>query len=273
MNTQWSDQLTGGEDVAAEHAPSAVEDVAEEVCIAEHRITSAETDGEFKLPQPLRQLISTSGVKLAAAPNGTWNIDGFAAKLHRNLSVTLSIDSIITSEDVLEAFYNAGIDACDINSIQYRGSNHSWCVSFRSKVVKVRILEIGFIHFGNVAVFLGDADFHNVIVKVYDAPPEMPDTVVIWSLSHYGRVLSFRRDHGAATRVLNGVRTGRMRRFALPARSYIFRTPASPRPAGGAVRRATWRRDSRSPAVLTVKLLATSRPIVTWPPLWGVSQI
>ena len=39
----------------------------------------------------------------------------------------------------------------------------------------------------------------------------MPDTVVIGRLSHYGRVLSFRRDIGVATRVLNGVRTARMR--------------------------------------------------------------
>lgn len=39
----------------------------------------------------------------------------------------------------------------------------------------------------------------------------MPDTVVIGRLSHYGRVLSFRRDFGAATHVHNGVHTVRMR--------------------------------------------------------------
>ena len=39
----------------------------------------------------------------------------------------------------------------------------------------------------------------------------MPDTVVIGRLSYYGRVLSFRRDVGVATGILNGVRTARMR--------------------------------------------------------------
>jgi len=53
--------------------------------------------------------------------------------------------------------------------------------------------------FGNVSVFLGDADFKTVIIKVYKAPPEMLDTVVIGRLSHYGWVLSFRRDVGVAT--------------------------------------------------------------------------
>lgn len=60
-------------------------------------------------------------------------------------------------------------------------------------------------------VFIGDSDFKIVIVKIYEAPPEISDTVVIGRLSYYGRVLSFRRDHGIATGVHNGVRTARMR--------------------------------------------------------------
>lgn len=95
--------------------------------------------------------------------------------------------------------------------MQYRGSNRSWCVSFNNKRTKEQILEKGVIYFGNEPVFIGDADFKTVIVKIYEAPPEMPDTVVIGRVSHYGRVLSFRRDHGIATGVHNGVRTARMR--------------------------------------------------------------
>jgi len=75
-----------------------------------------------------RQLISTGGVKLDALPDSTWNIDGFTAKLRRTLSVTFSADSIVSSEDVVEAFCNAGTDVEHIVSVQYRGSNHSWCV-------------------------------------------------------------------------------------------------------------------------------------------------
>lgn len=40
---------------------------------------------EYELPQPLKQLISTGGVKLVAVPDNTWNIDGYAARLRRTL--------------------------------------------------------------------------------------------------------------------------------------------------------------------------------------------
>ena len=173
-------------------------------------LPTAEDDLEG-LPLPLRQLISTTGVQLVPAPCGTWNIDGYAAKLRRPLSVTFSIDSIVTSEEVLEAVAGAGVGVEEIASIQYRGSNRSWCVSFTTRAAKDRILERGIIKCGNVSVFVGDADFKTVIVKIYEAPPEMPDTVVIGRLSHYGRVLSFRRDVGLTTGFSNGVRTARMR--------------------------------------------------------------
>ena len=65
--------------------------------------------------------------------------------------------------------------------------------------------------FGNVSLFVGDADFKTVIVKVYEVLPETPDTVVIRRLSHYGRVLSLRRDVGVATSISSGVCTAWMR--------------------------------------------------------------
>ena len=48
------------------------------------------------------------------------------------------------------------------------------------------------------------------IVKVYEAPTEMPNTVLIGRLSHYGKVFSFRRDR-IADGIYNGIRTARMR--------------------------------------------------------------
>lgn len=160
------------------------------------------------------QLISTGGVKLVALPDSTWNIDGFTAKLHRTLSVTFSVDSIVSSEDVVEAFCNAGTDFEHIVSAQYRGSNHSCCVSFCNKLVKEHILEKGIIRFGDVSVFISDLDFKTVIVKIYEAPPENADTVVIGRLSHYGRILSFRPNYGAATWVLNSIRRAHMQLMA-----------------------------------------------------------
>ena len=155
------------------------------VLIAEHRIP--ETEAELTaLPSLLRQLIATAGVKLVAAPSGTWNFDGYAAKLCRPLSVTFSVDAVVSSEEVLEAVCNAGVAAEEIRSIQYRGLNRSWCVSFVSQATKDRLLERGVMQLGNTTVFVGDVDFKAVIVKVYKAPCEMLDTVVIGRLSITG---------------------------------------------------------------------------------------
>ena len=75
--------------------------------------------------------------------------------------------------------------------------------------------------------FLADVERNYVVVKIYEAPPEMPDTAIIGRLSAYGKVLTFRRDR-APSGVQNGIRTARMR---------IERTiPASVRIAGEQVR-------------------------------------
>lgn len=176
MTSQWSEMTAMSEESTTDRAETTDRAVTEETsvskersAVAEHRIPGADTDELVELPQPLQQLISTSGVKLVAVPDGTCNIDGYAAKLRRPLSVTFSIDSVVTSEEVLEAFGNAGVAAEEIKAIQYRGSNRSWCISFVSRATKNRILEKGIVRFGNVLVFVGDADFKTVIVKLYEA--------------------------------------------------------------------------------------------------------
>ena len=58
-------------------------------------------------------------------------------------------------------------------------------------------------------VFLGDCENHVSIVKVYELPVELPDSVVMGRLSYYGKVYSFRRDR-LAEGIFNGVRTARM---------------------------------------------------------------
>lgn len=47
------------------------------------------------------------------------------------------------------------------------------------------------------------------LVKIYEAPNELPDTALIGRPSHYGRVLSFRNDK-IAQFIENGVSTARM---------------------------------------------------------------
>ena len=58
-------------------------------------------------------------------------------------------------------------------------------------------LEVATVEIAGVPVFLGDSDNRVVLVKIYEALAELPETAVIGRLSYYGRVLSFRRDHVA----------------------------------------------------------------------------
>ena len=162
------------------------------------------------LPPELRELISVSGIQLIRCDNA-WNVEGWAAKLRKYLSVTFSIDEDITGAEILDGFEEAGFDVTKVVSIQRKISNRSWVVSFSEQAEKDRVIAKGRCTIKGTVVFLGDADTCTEIVKIFEAPDEMPDTVVIGRLSCFGRVLSFRRDVAPATGVRNGVRTARMR--------------------------------------------------------------
>lgn len=60
-----------------------------------------------------------------------------------------------------------------------------------------------------LSVFSGDCENRLALVKIYEAPAELPDTVLTGRLSSYGKVLSFRRDK-IAQHIENGFRTARM---------------------------------------------------------------
>lgn len=130
--------------------------------------------------------------------------------LVKNLSVYFHVDTVVTSQAILEAFDAADIEIDFITSIQWRASNRTWVVSFDNQLAKETALEISSIEIGGTTVFLGDCENRLVLVKVFEAPAELPDTVVIGRLQHYGQVLSFRRDK-IAQFIESGVRTARMR--------------------------------------------------------------
>lgn len=64
-------------------------------------------------------------------------------------------------------------------------------VFFIDKLIKERVLEKGIIKIGSVFVFVGDADFKMVIVKIYEVVVEMFNMVLIGRLLYYGCVLFF----------------------------------------------------------------------------------
>lgn len=166
-------------------------------------------------------------------------------RIRKELSISFSVDTVITSQDILVGFEQAGIDIYDITSIQHRASNNSWVVTFGSKAAKDAALNEQSINIADCSVLLGDRENKVSIVKIYELRDQLPDSVVIDRLSHYSRVISFRRDRVADT-ILNGVRTARMTiKRPIPAQAFIagescrFCYPSQPKTC-----REVWRRGS-----------------------------
>ena len=164
-----------------------------------------------EVPKVLSDLFS-SGTRFETAPKFTWNLKApsHGVRLRRELSVVFSVDTPVTSQDIIHGFYDVGIDVDQILSIQRRASNNTWVVSFRTPEIKSVALGVPFVKIAGCTVFLGDCENRVQIVKIYEAPAEMPDSVLIGRLSHYGKVFSFRRDKSTSI-IYNGVRTARMR--------------------------------------------------------------
>ena len=162
-------------------------------------------DVEIEIPEVLKNL-ENKGVKFQAVP--FLNAPS-QSRITKDRSIYFSVDTTVTSQIILEAFDAAEIDIDAITGIQRKASNRSWIVTFKSRAAKEAALETPFVVIAGLKVFLGDCENRLVLVKIHEAPAELPDTAVIGRLSHYGRVLSFRRDK-IAQHIENGVRTARM---------------------------------------------------------------
>ena len=145
----------------------------------------------MEVPEVLSNL-AKKGVKFESV--NYWGLEDEKPTLVKNQSIYFSVDTIITSVEILEAFDKAGIDIDEITSVQRKASNKSWVVTFDSPVTKEAALEVASVEISGNLVFLGDCEHRLVLIKVYEALAELPDTAVISRLHHYGRVLSFRRD-------------------------------------------------------------------------------
>ena len=94
-------------------------------------------------------------------------------------------------------------------------------VTFRSKGVKDAALNEQSIKIAGCFVLLGHCENRVSILKIYELPNELPDSVVIGHLSHYDRVISFQRDR-VVDAILKGVRTARMTiEQPIPAQAFI----------------------------------------------------
>ena len=171
-------------------------------------LLSLENDHVY-VPDALTHLEGV-GFRFMRGPDESWKIMDNNARVFKDCSVTFSVDTVCTSQDIIFGFDKAGIDIDEITSNQRRNSSRSWVVSFTSSEHKDASLEMSSVTICGCEVFLGDAENKTVIVKIYEAPSELRDIVLICRLSTYGKILSFRGDL-LATNVWNGVRTARMR--------------------------------------------------------------
>ena len=137
-------------------------------------------DSGVPVPEALSHLIK-HGVHFK--PVQHWNKTA-RPMLVKNLSVYFSVDTVVTSQAILEAFDSAGIEIDTITSIQWKASNRTWVVSFEDQCAKEMALEVSSVEIAGTTVFLGDCENRLVLVKIFEAPTELPGTVVIGRLSH-----------------------------------------------------------------------------------------
>ena len=131
-------------------------------------------------------------------------------QLSNELSVYFSCDTICTTQEILQGFDAAGINVDFISSVQFRASNRTWVVTFNDYRAKSIALGKEEIIVSGCQIFLGDCEKRVLLVKIYEAPTEMRDTVLIVCLSAYRKVFSFCCNR-VSDSVFNGNRTAKMR--------------------------------------------------------------
>ena len=179
---------------------------ADEESLRSGLITPHEDDAA--LPKAIETMVN-NGAKFVRTEN-SWRIDEQRVSVKKPYSVYFTLDTPVPTNEIIMAFDIAGVDYEDIVSIQRRLSSNTWVVALRTAEAKEHILSVWGVTIAGQTVFVGDCDNKISLVKVYNAPNELPDSVIIGRLSTYGTVLSFRRDL-ATDSIFNGVRTARMR--------------------------------------------------------------
>ena len=138
-----------------------------------------------------------------------WKVNGPKVRIKKDCSVCFSVDAVVTNQDIVVGFDRSGIDIDSIISTQRKASNNTWVVTIDSPVFKDAPLNKQSVTSSGRVVFLGDCENKVSIVKLHELPTELPDSVIIGRLSHYGHVFSFQRDR-IAKGIYNGVCTTRM---------------------------------------------------------------
>ena len=117
-----------------------------------------------------------------------WKVNGPKVRIKKDCSVCFSVDAVVTNQDIVVGFDRSGIDIDSIISTQRKASNNTWVVTIDSPVFKDAPLNKQSVTSSGRVVFLGDCENKVSIVKLHELPTELPDSVIIGRLSHYGHV-------------------------------------------------------------------------------------
>ena len=121
----------------------------------------------------------------------------------------------LDARTVLDAITVSGVQA-----ISHRRDLGATAVTFFLEEEKEQFLDLGTIKIGSSSYLIQDEKVPLRYVNIYNAPPELPDGVLIGNLSRFGEVKHYRRGRHTSVNLENGVRHARMRLTAsLP--SYI----------------------------------------------------
>ena len=153
--------------------------------------------------------VMSNGVAFACTVD-SWCIGQDNVGLKKLFSIYFTFDTPCICNNVVMGLIDVGVMYEDILSIQRRLSSNTWVIALRTAKAQNTALSVWHLTIAGHHVFLADCDNQFRLVKIYNAPNEMPVTVLIGRLSAYGTILSFRRDLAADT-IFNGIRTARMR--------------------------------------------------------------
>ena len=90
-----------------------------------------------------------------------------------------TLDIQVPTNKIFEALDGKGIDYDHILSVQSRLGSNTYVVCFSTAEAKNQILSSWDIEVCGYRAFVADCDHKISIVKIYNAPNEMPDSVIM----------------------------------------------------------------------------------------------
>lgn len=116
----------------------------------------------------------------------------------------------MSNQHISNAFDKIGVSCDNIFSIEQRLASYTWIVSFCTAEAKEQVMSSWNMEIAGHCLFIVKCDNRISLMKIYNAPSELLDSVIIGGIYAYGSVLSFRHNL-AADNIFKGIRTAWMK--------------------------------------------------------------